>query len=200
MNRHAKCTHLVLIHSFFFKKNQINWHPTKEGFLAYGNEYGHVGIYDTFNLRHIPFKSYHKSQGAPSIDWGLNMCTVLEDSDMKDTIVSCGADGVIHVYDVDHPQVPPINLNERLRENNVSWLTSLDAKNSFRHVLKIDEKARFIAFGHTDGIVEVYLLESLKLIFVSNCQRQLIKTLDWKCNYIFYLFIFFFTYYVYLRL
>ncbi|KAI9339130.1 quinon protein alcohol dehydrogenase-like superfamily [Pilaira anomala] len=162
------------------KIEKISWHPTKEGFLAYGNEYGHVGIYDTFNSRHIPFRSYHKSQGSPSIDWGLNMCSVLEDSDMKDTLVSCGADGMIHVYDVDHPQVPPINLNERLRENNVSWLTSLDAKDSLRHVLKIDEKARFIAFGHTDGIVEVYSLESLKLIFVSNCQRQLIQTLDWK--------------------
>lgn len=110
------------------------------------------------------------------------MCTVLEDADMKDTAVSCGYDGMIHVYDVDHPQAPPINLNERLKENNVSWMTSLDAKDSYRHVLKIDERAQFIAFGHTDGIVEVYRLDTLKLIFVSNCQRQLIKALDWKCN------------------
>ncbi|KAI8088174.1 quinon protein alcohol dehydrogenase-like superfamily [Thamnidium elegans] len=162
------------------KIEKINWHPRKEGFLAFGNEYGHVGIYDTLNLRHMPFKSYHKSLGAPSIDWGLNMCSVLEDSDMMDTLVSCGADGVVHVYDVDHPLAPPINLNERLRENNVSWITSLDAKDSYRRVLKIDANARFIAFGHTDGIVEVYKLDTLKLIFVSNCQRQLIKTLDWK--------------------
>lgn len=115
------------------------------------------------------------------------MCLVLEDTDMKDTVISCGEDGIVHVYDVDHPQVPPINLNERLKENNVSWMTSLDAKNSHRRVLKVDVKAQFIAFGHTDGIVEVYKLDTLKLVFVSNCQRQLIKALDWKCKKMKYL-------------
>ncbi|KAI7892935.1 WD40-repeat-containing domain protein [Mucor mucedo] len=162
------------------KIEKIRCHPTREGYLAYSNEYGHVGIYDIFNLRHIPFRTYHKVQGAPSIDWGSDMCLALEDTDMKDTAISCGDDGVIHVYDINHPQAPPINLNERLKENNTSWMTSLNAKSSHRHVLKVDEKARLIAFGHTDGLVEVYRLDTLKLVFVSNCQRQVIKALDWK--------------------
>lgn len=150
--------------------------------MGLSNEYGHVGIYDTSNGRHIPFRIYHKVQGPPSIDWGLDMCLALEDTDMKDTLVSCGNDGIIHVYDINHPQVPPINLNERLKENNVAWITSLDGKTSHRFTLKVDEKAQLIAFGHTDGLVEVYKLDTLKLLFVSNYQRQIIKALDWKCK------------------
>lgn len=131
----------------------------------------------------MPFKSFHKYQSAPSIDWGLDMSNVLEDSDMTDTLLSCGGDGIIHVYDINAPNGPPINLNERLKENNPVWFTTLEAKNSNRCVLKIDRSGKYIAFGHTDGTVEVYMLSTLKLIFVSNCERQLIRTLDWKGTY-----------------
>ncbi|KAI7904079.1 WD40-repeat-containing domain protein [Cokeromyces recurvatus] len=162
------------------KIEKVRWHPHKEGLLAYSNEYGHVGMIDTFNSKHIPFKSYHKSQTAPYLDWGLNMTTSLEDLDMQDTLVSCGGDGIIHIYDVDHPNIPPINFNERLQEKNPDWFISLSAVDSYRCIIKIDKNAEFIAIGHTNGLVEVYSLNSLKVIYVSNCQRQRIKSLDWN--------------------
>lgn len=152
----------------------------KEGFLAYANEYGHVGMYDTFNLKHISFKTYHKCQSAAYIDWGSDMTLALEDTDMKDTLLSCGGDGIIHVYDIDNPQAPPINLNERLQEMNMSWFISLKAANSSRHAMSISNDKKYIAFGHTDGLVEVYSMDTLKLVYVSNCQRHLIRSLDWK--------------------
>ncbi|KAI9483207.1 MAG: quinon protein alcohol dehydrogenase-like superfamily [Benjaminiella poitrasii] len=162
------------------KIEKIRWHPRREGFIAYGNEYGHVGMVDTFNSKHIPFKNYHKVQAAPYIDWGLDMTSSLEDSDMRDTLLSCGRDGVIHVYDAEHPNVPPINLNERLQEKNSDWFISLGAIDSRRCIIKIDATARFIAIGHSNGLVEVYALTNLKVVYVSNCQRQLISSLDWK--------------------
>lgn len=161
----------------------MKWHPIKEGLLAYANEYGHVGMYDTFDSRPISFKTYHKSQGAPFIDWGFDMTLVLEDTDMKDTLLSCGGDGMIHVYDIDNPQAPPINLNERLQEVNTAWFASLKATDSSRHAMSISKDKKYMAFGHTDGLVEVYSMETLKLVYVSNCQRSLIRSLDWKSRF-----------------
>lgn len=139
-------------------------------------------MYDIINLRHIPFKTYHKQQGAPSIDWGNGRGMLAYDYENVDRLFSCGSDGTIHVYNSQSPQNQPYNLNYLMRERNPAWFTSLEAKNSHRIVLKIDEKHKYIAFGHTDGLVEVYEIEPLRLIFVSNCQRQLIRALDWKCK------------------
>lgn len=151
--------------------------------LAYSNDYGRVGYYDTLNLKNTSFKSFHKHQSAPSIDWGLDMSSILEHPDMVDVLLSCGGDGTIHVYDSRNQNAPPVYLNERLEEKNRGWFNTLESKNSKRCALKIDERRKYIAFGHTDGTVEVYALNTLKLIFISNCQRHLIRTLDWKCKY-----------------
>jgi hypothetical protein len=133
------------------------------------------------NQRSKSFRVYHKSQGTPSIAWGLNLSQILEDDEMTDTMVSCGQDGRVHAYDSNKPQAPPIDFNERLDERNKSWALIQNAKaNIYRCQLGIDEQAEFIAFGNTDGIVEVYQLCTLKLIYISNCQRQKITTLEWK--------------------
>lgn len=100
---------------------------------------------------------------------------------MADVLVSCGGDGTIHIYDTNNLSAPPIYLDERLHEKNSGWFNTLKSRNSKRCTLKIDERRKYLAFGHTDGTVEVYTLSTLKMIFTSNCQRHLIRTLDWKC-------------------
>ena len=112
----------------------------------------------------------------------MDMSQVLDDTDMRDTLLSCGGDGIIHVYDIHNPNVAPINLNERLQERNESWFKTFEVKTSVRCILRIYTQAKLIAFGHTDGLVEVYSMENLKLVYVSNCQRHAIRALDWKGN------------------
>ncbi|KAI8378119.1 hypothetical protein EDC96DRAFT_215674 [Choanephora cucurbitarum] len=162
------------------KIEKVKWHPRKEGLLAFSNEYGHVGLYDTVNSRRIPCKTYHRSSGAPFIDWGGDMRTILEEDDMEDTLLSCGNDGVLHAYNANNVQLPCINLTERLREKNDTWFTSLEATKSKRCSLRVDSKAKYMSLGHTNGLVEIYSLENLKLVYASNYHREAVRSLDFK--------------------
>lgn len=148
--------------------------------IAYGNEYGHVGMYDTFNNKHIPTKTYHLAQTTPFVDWGGNLAEVLEEPEMTDTLLSVGGDGIIHVYDINQPREMPVNLNDRLKEKNEAWFTALEGTDTIRTTLKVDEGCNFIAIGHNNGLVEVYAFSTLKAVFASNYQNKRVQSLDWK--------------------
>ncbi|KAI8070529.1 quinon protein alcohol dehydrogenase-like superfamily [Gilbertella persicaria] len=178
-NKHDYYEATVLWKGLQGKIEKVQCHSTKEGLVAYSNEYGHVGLYDTLDLRRIPCKTYHRSQGAPFIAWGPDMSEVLENN-MKDTLFSCGGDGILHVYDANSPQAPPVQLNQRLQEKNLAWFTSLTSIKTNRYSLKIDKKAQYLALGHTNGFVEVYSLQTLKIMYVSNYHRELVRALDFK--------------------
>ncbi|KAI8987233.1 WD40-repeat-containing domain protein [Mycotypha africana] len=164
------------------KIEKIRWHPTREGLLAFGNDLGHIGILNVTDTSRQMFKIFHNARGAPYIDWGGDMATALNCADMTNTLMSCGQDGVIHAYDANNPKNPPFNINEKIRDLNAAWVESLIAMETFPFCIKIDEQHRFIAVGHNTGLVEVYNLKDLKVIYVSNYHRQLIKALDWKCR------------------
>ena len=110
------------------------------------------------------------------------MRTVLEEDDMEDTLLSCGNDGVLHAYNTNNVQLPCINLTERLREKNDTWFTSLEATKSKCCSLRVDSKAKYMSLGHTNGLVEIYSLENLKLVYASSYHREAVRSLDFKCK------------------
>ncbi|KAI8387435.1 quinon protein alcohol dehydrogenase-like superfamily [Blakeslea trispora] len=162
------------------KIEKIKWHPHKEGLLAFSNEYGHIGLYDVINSRRTPCKTYHKSPGAPFIDWAADMRDALQEDDMEDTLISCGSDGMVHAYNANNVQLPCINLTERLREKNDTWFTSLELTKSKCCSMRIDHKAKYMSLGHMSGLVEIYALDNLKLVYASNYHREAIRSLDFK--------------------
>lgn len=99
---------------------------------------------------------------------------------MTDTLLSVGGDGIIHVYDINNPAEPPVNLNDRLRERNSAWFVAMEATDTKRNTLAVTDTHDLVAIGHTSGLVEVYDLRALKVIFATNSQSNCIWSLDWK--------------------
>ncbi|KAK4517382.1 uncharacterized protein ATC70_000717 [Mucor velutinosus] len=160
---------------------KIRSHPSVEGTAAYSNEFGHVGLCDSFVKNNgIKFHKHHTLNSAPFIDWGPDMCDVLQREDMRHPLISCGGDGTVHVYDMNNVKTPPALLCQVLERLNPAWFNKLKSIDSHRHSLKVDSKLTWIAFGHTNGFIEIYNLKTLKLIYTSNYQRQCVTALDWK--------------------
>lgn len=110
------------------------------------------------------------------------MCDVLQRQDMQYPLISCGGDGTVHVYDMKSLKTPPERLCDVLERLNPVWFNKLKSIDSRRHLLKVDPKLVLIAFGHTNGFIEIYNLKTLKLVYTSDYQRQCITSLDWKCR------------------
>ncbi|KAG0175328.1 Gem-associated protein 5 [Apophysomyces sp. BC1015] len=152
---------------------QVKWHPKKEGILAYSTEYGHVGIYDVHRGKCQPSKSYHIKGGAPSIAWITSSGT--------DNLVSCGNDGKLLLHEVVRPSQQAVDLDRLIREANLEWYQTIDAKlNARRCFVAIDDTKQFIALGNTDGVVEVYTTERFAMVYISTFHRQKITSMTWK--------------------
>ncbi|CAO3689943.1 unnamed protein product [Rhizopus microsporus] len=166
------------------KTLRILCHPSKEGLVAYVNEYGRLGLYDTLNQRYTYFKQLYKSMECPMIAWGFDLSTCLYDMDMTDTLIACSSNDVnIYVYNINQPNQPVIALNDILEQRNPLWYDTLKSKDGVhRTCMAIDKKC--IAFGHVDGVVEVYCRSTLQLVYVSNFHRQKITAMDWKDDYL----------------
>lgn len=121
---------------------------------------------------------------CPVIAWGFDLSTCLYDMEMTDTLIACSSNDVnIYVYNINQPNQPAIILNDILEQRNPSWYNTLKSKNdAYRTCMAIDKKC--IAFGHVDGVVEVYHRSTLQLVYVSNFHRQKITAMDWKDDYL----------------
>lgn len=110
------------------------------------------------------------------------MCEVLQREDMRHPLISCGGDGTVHVYDMSNVKTPPVLLCQVMERLNPAWFNKLKSIDSHRHAFKVDPKLTRIAFGLTNGFIEIYNLKTLKLIYTSDYQRDCITSLDWKCK------------------
>ena len=121
---------------------------------------------------------------CPMIAWGFDLSTCLYDMDMTDTLIACSSNDVnIYVYNINQPNQPVIALNDILEQRNPLWYDTLKSKDGVhRTCMAIDKKC--IAFGHVDGVVEVYCRSTLQLVYVSNFHRQKITAMDWKDDYL----------------
>ncbi|KAI8645978.1 WD40-repeat-containing domain protein [Parasitella parasitica] len=163
------------------KIQRISGHPFIDGVVAYSNEFGHVGLCDSFIKNNaVKFSKHHTMENAPFIDWGPNMCEILQREDMEAPLISCGGDGTVHVYNMNSIKTPPVRLCDMMNKLNPAWFNKLKNIDSHRHAMKIDQKSTFIAFGHTNGFLEIYKLKTLKLIYTTDYQRQCITSLAWK--------------------
>ncbi|KAF1807462.1 WD40-repeat-containing domain protein [Mucor lusitanicus] len=163
------------------KIQRIRNHPVVEGTSAYSDEFGHAGLCDSFVKNNgVKFHTHHTLNSAPFIDWGPDMCEVLQREDMRHPLISCGGDGTVHVYDMSNVKTPPVLLCQVMERLNPAWFNKLKSIDSHRHAFKVDPKLTRIAFGLTNGFIEIYNLKTLKLIYTSDYQRDCITSLDWK--------------------
>lgn len=51
--------------------------------------------------------------------------------------------------------------------------------NTKRCIVDVDPKYRFLAIGNTDGVVEVYRLDTLKIIYVCNALTVNVTAMAW---------------------
>ncbi|KAG0994605.1 hypothetical protein G6F28_005586 [Rhizopus arrhizus] len=164
------------------KIQSIVYHPSRQGVLAYGNEYGRVGIYDIMNQRNQVFKIYQKTMECPILAWGPDLSSALEDECMTDTLLSCSGNKVL-VYNAREPESSPVLLNTYLEQHNIAWTDSLKSKEDFHRTCMAVNKDH-IAFGHMDGVIEVYSLTTFQLLYASICHRKRIMAMDWKEGYL----------------
>ena len=155
------------------------WHPSREGTLAYSTEYGRVGIYDTINNKSTQFKTYHQSKGAISINW-VSSIQIGEQS-LQDAIISCGSDGTLYAFNSKRPNVKPINLQNTIQQANPTWCSTLEAKvKTSRCYASVDPHSRFLALGSSDGVVEVYRLDTFKIAYVAASQQTMVSVMAWR--------------------
>ncbi|CAO3700998.1 unnamed protein product [Rhizopus stolonifer] len=182
-NRHNYYTSTLLWRKLYSKIMLVKCHPFKEGVVAYADDIGRFGVYNTTNQQSEPFKTHQNSKECSLIAWGPDMSTALNDANMVDTLISCKKNGLILVHDSQNPESNPIVLNGFLEQKNPSWTDSLQFKNGFcRTSMAVNRD--LIAFGHMDGVVEVYSLNTFQLVYVSTCHRKAITAMDWKGNYL----------------
>ncbi|CAO3647994.1 unnamed protein product [Cunninghamella echinulata] len=166
---------------------KVQWHPTKEGILAFSTEYGHIGIYDTYNNKSFTFRSHRSSSSegsVPSLTWigdisSLTDISFDETLDMTNILVTCDSEHLF-LRDANHHHNDPINLNNLLQQHNPEWYTLLSSKNISRTCVAINPSGEFLALGDTDGSVEIYHLKTLKIIYASNTLRLPITAMHWK--------------------
>ncbi|KAI7869777.1 WD40-repeat-containing domain protein [Spinellus fusiger] len=156
----------------------IAWHPKRAGILAYSTQYGRVGFYDVHSNRNTVFKAYHKQDSSPSIAWG----PLVGATGTTDVLVSCGSESVF-VHEVAQCNQQPVRLESLLQENNSAWIQSINAKSNVKRTcMAMDPSGSYLAFGYTDGVVDVYSTETLKLVFVTNAHRHAIQSLAWQSS------------------
>ncbi|CAO3584397.1 unnamed protein product [Absidia cylindrospora] len=165
----------------------VQWHPTSEGLLAFSTEYGHVGIYDFYNSKCQTLKEYHAAgDGTPSMTWTGDLTSLLADKNMAghnmtDTLITCGGkNGDLYIRNVSHPTQAPISLNAILRNTNPTFYTLLETKQSRCVSVSANPSGLYLALGNSDGSLEIYRLKNLKIVYASNYHRKKITSLHWK--------------------
>ncbi|KAL0089762.1 hypothetical protein J3Q64DRAFT_1636761 [Phycomyces blakesleeanus] len=154
----------------------VLWHPKRPDLLAYSTQYGRVGVYDANANKNTVFKTYHKQEYGPNISWG----SLSSGTGSEYVLVSCGAEHII-AYDPMEPEKQPVFLAPLLENANPAWTQSINAKaNAKRSCMAIDSTGKLIAFGYTDGVVDVYRLDTFKLVFVANCHRHCVLAIAWQ--------------------
>ncbi|KAI8136904.1 quinon protein alcohol dehydrogenase-like superfamily [Fennellomyces sp. T-0311] len=157
---------------------RVLWHPSREGSLAYSTEYGRVGIYNTINNKCVQFKTYHK-KGTISISWASNI--QFGDQSLDNAIISCGPDGTIYAFNTQRPNAKAIDVQDHIQQINPTWCSTLNAKvKTYRCCASVDPHSRFLALGSTDGVIEVYRLDTLKIIYVASSQQSAVSVMTWR--------------------
>ncbi|CAO3641107.1 unnamed protein product [Cunninghamella blakesleeana] len=177
----------------------VRWSPTKEGILAFSTEYGHIGIYDTYENKSWTFRNHHSSTtegSVPFITWIGDLSTLISDDVMEvifnintsiepqhltNVLVSCDSKHLF-LRDANNQNSNSIDLNEILQQRNQEWYVLLESKNITRTCVSANVFGNLLALGNDDGSIEIYHLKTLKIIFASNSLRLPITTMDWKDN------------------
>ncbi|KAJ2956227.1 hypothetical protein NQZ79_g7887 [Umbelopsis isabellina] len=166
------------------KITKVKWHPTNEGSLIYGTEYGSVGLMDTYTSKNITFKSYHNST-IYSLDWIIHSDTLmdvlqqLEGNSQGPWLVS--SDGKsIFLHDIYKQHKAALDIDQILSESNRDWISSVKEKGIQRCDVAISNEAGFMAIGNSDGSVEVYSLRTLRLVYTANNQTKRTNSMMWR--------------------
>ncbi|KAI9494241.1 WD40-repeat-containing domain protein [Zychaea mexicana] len=158
---------------------KVRWHPTRENILAYSTEYGRVGVYDTSSNKCHQFKTYYNTKGSISISWASDI--QIGETFVRDAIISCGPNNIAYAFDVKQPTAKAVNVTDWIRQVNPAWSTIMEAKvKTSRCCAAVDPQSRFLALGNTDGAVEVYRLDTFRIVYVANSQQTAVKVLSWR--------------------
>ncbi|KAI9264914.1 WD40-repeat-containing domain protein [Phascolomyces articulosus] len=158
----------------------VQWHPTRENILAYSTEYGRVGIYDIAKSKCFTFKTYYQSKGQVFISWAFDI--QLDDKPfLREAIITCNPEGIVYAYDAKQHNTRAIVVNDYIQQVNPKWCTTLEAKvKTSRCCSAVDPQSRFLALGNTDGVVEVYRLDTFQIIYVASSQQVAVTSLAWN--------------------
>ncbi|KAI9317067.1 quinon protein alcohol dehydrogenase-like superfamily [Dichotomocladium elegans] len=144
------------------------WNPTREGSVAYSTEYGRLGVYDVDSNKNHRFKFYHQNRGAVHITWAGDLY-LGEGTVVRDSLISCGTDGEIYAFHSQKPNEAPVPMIGILAQINPSWSAATQANSDHR----------FFAIGSTDGMVEIYRLDTFKIIYICNALTAEITAMSW---------------------
>lgn len=152
-----------------------------EGLVAYSSEYGRIGVYDIVKESSGGrlFKHYHRNQGdPPMIAWAK-----IKDSP-TDMLLTCGGYGELFAFNPQRLDEPPLDIAAEIETLNPDWMSTLQIKLKTRRCcMGVDPQGVFLALGHTDGLVEVYKLDTLKLFYTADCFANRVTSLAWSRKY-----------------
>ena len=164
----------------------INWHPEREGHLAYGTSDGRVGSLDINRPGKHPIIStvYHRKT-VYVVKWGPR-CFQRNDKEEDgeddegrgDKHLFSVGDGNILMHNLSTKEkMKAVNLNEIIAKSN-----SLSGKMPDRTALAWNLNYTLVAIGNEDGTVEIFAHPHLKLMIRLSGHLKLINCIAWKCH------------------
>ncbi|EDV19830.1 uncharacterized protein TRIADDRAFT_936, partial [Trichoplax adhaerens] len=158
------------------KVTVINWHPEKEGLLAFGTDKGKVGIYNILSQSSSASWSYHKGT-VYSLSWGPQ-CTFsdkeLTSSSTKLMLYSVGGDGIALQHNTQHMESHASNINDIIAKTN-----DIQQKFPLRSELAWKPDLTLLAIGNDDGLIEIFQAPNLESLLKIQCQSRIVNCLQW---------------------
>ncbi|NWU36840.1 GEMI5 protein, partial [Hylia prasina] len=163
------------------KVTALSWHPTKEGFLAFGTDDGKVGIFDTLancakNKPPQISSTYHKKT-VYTIVWGPPTPPLLsgeESEQLSATLYSCAGDGIVFQHNPWKLNGEANDINKVIRETN-----SIKHKLPARTEISWKPDGKLLALGNEDGSIEIFQAPNLKLLCTIQQHHKLINAIRW---------------------
>uniref|UniRef100_A0A7M5VCG5 Gem-associated protein 5 n=1 Tax=Clytia hemisphaerica TaxID=252671 RepID=A0A7M5VCG5_9CNID len=166
-------------HSIKTKVTVIQYHPTKEGIIAFGTEDGHVGCYSSITQKSDVSTSYHKKT-VYALEWGPCSCSKEEQEDEKvkvNCLYSVGGEGMILMHKLGAFNQKAVDIGALIKKHN--HITSPPSRSE----IKWHQSYQFVAIGNEDGTIDVFDAPYLTLLGHIQAHKKIINSIDWHHDF-----------------
>ena len=169
----------------------VCWHPTNDGFVAYGTADGSVGIFDVLkdkntpfrseinnSIRHIEFRSkntlYACSEGGDLLEFHIQNDTIFKNNKKKKVFNNNN----VKVVNISNILASRDNYIDSDSISSFSWNSNVDVNESLSTVSK--DKYEILAIGYKDGTVKMIKMKTTMNFSASTLEMDMLSQLHYQ--------------------